>query len=150
MAELLHGTIVNINPKDNLGVIRCKSDDSLHIFILGNVKGYINQDFNEFGLVEGNTVKFIAIENAQGPMAVRVEITEKKDNLLAALYWYTIRNMWRSKLFYVYPLLLWTNPFNSPSSTLKTKIIVSILYVLLIPYFVAKSQRNIIQSRSKK
>ena len=148
-AEFLHGTIVNINQKDNLGVIRCSSDGSLHIFTLSNTKGYTNQDFNEFGLVEGSTVKFIAIENIQGPMAVRVEITEKKDNVLISLYWYTLKNMWRSNLIYIYPLFLWINPFNNPLNTLKTKIIVSILYVFLVPYFIAKSQYRIIQSRNK-
>lgn len=149
MAELLRGTIVNINQKDNVGVIRCNSDGSLHIFILKNVKGYTNQYFNEFGLVEGSIVKFVSVETIQGPIAVRVEITEKKDNLLISLYWYSLRNMWRSNLIYIYPVFLWINPFNNPSNTLRTKIIVSILYVFLVPYFIAKSQYRIIQSRNK-
>lgn len=141
---------MNIDQKDNIGVIRCNFDGSLHIFTLSSTKGYSNQNFNEFGLVEGSTVKFIAIENIQGPMAVRVEITERKDNVLISLYWYSLKNMWRSRLVYVYPILLWTNPFNNPLNTLKAKIIVSILYVFLVPYFIAKSQYRIIQSRSKK
>jgi len=155
--NLKRGTIVAIRP-DKLGLIRDDGDyRELYWFAWDRVINYLGQDLNKCGLVEGSKVTFSlkqfstqeAKQCGMHSFAVEVRVIEKNKNIYFGLYWYVFRHMWRAWQFWIYPVLLWLNLFNNPFNTLKTRTIVSILYVFLLPALIAWIENNYIKRRNK-